>query len=175
MKTSILILISAFLMVGCAGSGGSKGPAGSTGNPVVTGFAKGEKDTLSVQVSDRDPVTRAELSAPDGRTYGAYRIDRDRVTSGSGRVQPDMGVGVGVGVGSGGRVGVGTGVGIGFPLNIGGSAARREPRIDSEALIQVPDMAAYRAGWQRWKVRVYLGEGATARVIEVAAPQPPAG
>ena len=45
----------------------------------------------------------------------------------------------------------------------------------STALVRVPDIAAYRAQWQRWKVRVTLGEGAGQRVIETVAPAPPAG
>jgi hypothetical protein len=83
-----------------------------------------------------------------------------------------MGVGVGVGGGSGG-FGVGTGVGFGFPLG-GGYDAPRDGRVASTAKIRVPDMAGYRAGWQRWTVRVTLGEDGSGRVIEVAAPPPPA-
>jgi hypothetical protein len=83
-------------------------------------------------------------------------------------------MGLGLGVGTGGRTGVGTGFGLGFPLAIGGSDPG-EPRVASTARIRVPDMATYRTQWQQWKVRLYLGEGASRRVIEVNAPQPPAG
>lgn len=175
MKSPMLILISALLLAACTDTAAPPAPAGSAGNPVLASFAAGEKDTLAVEVSDRDPVNRVELAAPDGRVYTAHQIDRERLNRAGGRVEPGMGVGLGVGVGSGGRVGVGSGVSLGFPLNIGGSAARTEPRVESRALIRVPDMAAYRAGWSGWKVRVYLGNGATSRVIEVAAPTPPAG
>jgi len=178
MKSPVLILISTFLMAACANNQGTAGHQGSAANPVVTSFSTGEQDTLEVQVTDREPVTRAELAAPDGRIFLAQRIDRERLTrQGGGYGQPSLGVGVGVAGGSGGHVGTGVGVGFGFPFIIGGSDdyGYREPRVTSTALIHVPDMAAYRAQWQQWKVRVYLGEGASQRMIEVAAPQPAAG
>jgi len=177
MKTLILVMISAFLMAGCASTHGTAGPTGSPANPVVTGFSGSEKDTLQVEVTDREPVTRAELAAPDGRIFLAHQIDRERLTRETGYGQPSMGVGVGVAGGSGGHVGTGVGVGFGFPFIIGGSDdnSYREPRVTSTALIHVPDMATYQAQWRQWKVRVYLGEGASARMIEVAAPQPAAG
>ena len=178
MKTQILILISAFLMAGCSNNQGSAGPRSSPANPVVTSFSGSEQDTLQVQVTDREPVTRAELAAPDGRIFLAHQIDRERLTRQDGGYgQPSMGVGVGVGGGSGGHVGTGVGVGFGFPFVIGGADDNgyREPRVASTALIHVPDKAAYRAQWQQWKVRVYLGDGASQRMIEVAAPPPAAG
>ncbi len=177
MKTPTLILISAFLMAGCANNQGTDGQKGSPANPVVTSFSRSEQDTLQVQVTDREPVTKAELASPDGRIFLAHQIDRERLTRQGGSYgQPSMGVGVGVGGGSGGDVGTGVGVGFGFPFVIGGGGdGYRAPRVASTALIHVPDMAAYRAQWQQWKVRVYIGEGASQRVIEVAAPQPAAG
>lgn len=175
MKTPLLILISAFLMAACTGDSGGSSPAGANANPVVTSFSGSEQDTIEVQVTDRQPVTKAELAAPDGRVFLAHQIDRERLTRQYGYAQPSTGVGVGVGVGSGGHVGVGTGIRIGIPFVIGGSDAPREPRVASTARIRVPDMAAYRAQWQQWKLRVYLGDDATPRVIETGAPPPPAG
>jgi hypothetical protein len=119
-------------------------------------------------------VTQAELTSPDGKAFIAHQIDRERLSRGGGSYgQPSMGVGVGVGGGSGG-VGVGTGVGFGFPLGGSYSGPPRDGRVASTAKIRVPDMTAYRAHWQQWKVRVTLGEGAAKRVIEVGAPPPPA-
>ncbi len=177
MKTPILIMISAFLMAACANNQGTASQKGAAANPVVTSFSGSEQDTLQVQVTDREPVTKVELAAPDGRIFLAHQIDRERLTRQNGYAQPSMGVGVGVAGGSGGHVGTGVGVGFGFPFIIGGSDDNgyREPRVASTALIHVPDMTAYRAQWQQWKVRVYLGEGASQRMIEVAAPQPAAG
>jgi hypothetical protein len=174
MKTPILMLISAFLTVACSNQQATNTPAGTPANPVVTSFSESEKDTLDVQVTDRQPVTQAELASPDGKIFIAHQIERERLSRAGGYYgQPSMGVGVGVGGGSGG-FGVGSGVGFGFPLGGGYSGAPRDGRVASTAKIRVPDMTAYRAHWQQWKVRVTLGEGAAKRVIEVGAPPPPA-
>ncbi len=171
MKTRILMLLSAFLMAACADQRGADAPAGTADNPVVTTFSTSEPDTLDVQVTDREPVTRVELAAPDGQVFTAHQIDRERLSRRGGSYgQPSMGVGVG---GGSGGFGVGTGVGFGFPLGGGDYGAPRDPRVASTAKIRVPDMAAYRARWQQWKVRVTLGEGGSKRVIEVGAPPPP--
>ena len=179
MKTPILIMISAFLMAGCTDNHGTAGPRSDPTNPVVTSFSGSEQDTLQVQVTDPQPVTRVELAAPDGRVFLADRIDRERLTRQGGGYYGQPTVGIGVGGGSGGCCwndgGVGVGFGFGFPL---GDA--REPDygpggVASTALVHVPDMAAYRAQWQQWKVRIYLGEGAGERMGEVAAPAPAAG
>jgi hypothetical protein len=178
MKTPILILISAFLTASCTNNAGSHGHAAAPVNPVVTSFSESEQGTVTVQVTDPQPVTRVELAAPDGRVYLAYQIDREHLTrqGGYGYGQPTVGVGVGGGSGGccWGGGGVGVGLGFGFPL---GDA--RQPDypvgVASTAVIHVPDIAAYRTGWQQWKVRVYLGEGPAERMIEVAAPPPAAG
>lgn len=176
MKTPILMLISAFLIAACSGQQAADSPAGTPENPVVTSFSTSEKDTLDVQVTDREPVTQAELTTTDGQVFPAHQIERERLnrSSGGSYGQPSMGVGVGVGGGSGG-VGVGTGVGFGFPLGGGSYDGPRGPRVASTARIRVPDMAAYRAHWQQWTVRVTLGDGGSRRVIEVGAPPPPTG
>jgi hypothetical protein len=172
MKTSILILISTFLMAACSSQ--QSAGTGQTRGPVVASFSPTTQDTVEVQVTDREPVTQAELAAPDGRVFPAEQIDRERVSRPTGYGQPSFGLGFGLGVGTGGHTGVGTGVGVGFPLGIGGSG-QGDAQVASTARIRVPDMAAYRAQWQQWKLRVYLGDGESRRMIEVAAPQPPAG
>jgi len=170
-------MISAFLMAGCANNHGTAAPGGSPANPVITSFSEGEQDTVKVQVTDPQPVTRVELTAPDGRVYLASQIDREHLSQHGGYYGGAPTVGVGVGGGSGccwGGSGVGVGVGFGFPL---GDA--REPDypvgVTSTALVHVPDMTAYRTQWQQWKVRIYLGEGAGGRMVEVPAPPPAAG
>jgi hypothetical protein len=179
MKTPILIMISAFLMASCTGNSSSHTHAAPAANPVVTSFSESEQDTVKVQVTDPQPVTRVELAAPDGRVFLADRIDRERLTRQGGGYYGQPTVGVGIGGGSGGCCwndgGVGVGFGFGFPL---GDA--REPDygpggVASTALVHLPDMAAYRAQWQQWRVRIYFGEGAGERMVEVAAPQPTAG
>ena|SRR5215468_253802 len=175
MKTPILILISAFLMASCTSNSGSQRTAVAPANPVVTGFAESEQDTVKVQVTDPQPVTRVELAAPDGRIFLAHQIDRERLTrQGGGYGQPTVGVGIGGGSSSGwgSRSGVGVGLGFGFPLGDASQSAARPVGVASTALVRVPDMAAYRAQWQQWRVRIYLGEGVNERMVEVAAPPP---
>ena len=161
MKTPILILISAFLMASCTGNSGSRTYEATPANPVVTSFAGSEQDTVKVQVTDPQPVTRVELAAPDGRIFLAHQIDRERLTRRGGCCW--------------GGSGVGLGVGFGFPLGDAREPDYGPAGVASTALVQVPDMAAYRAHWQQWKVRIYLGEGGSERMVEVAAPQPNAG
>jgi hypothetical protein len=177
MKTPMLIMISAFLMASCTGNSGSHTYEPAPVNPVVTSFAGSEQDTVKVQVTDPQPVTRVELVAPDGRVFLAHQIDRETLTRQGGGYYGQPTVGVGVGGGSGGWSGGGVGVGLGFGFPLGDA---REPDygpagVASTALVHVPDMTAYRAQWQQWKVRIYLGEGAGERMVEVAAPQPAAG
>ena len=175
MKTPILILISVFLTVGCSNQQASYSPAGTPANPVVTSFSESETDTLDVQVTDRQPVTQAELTSPDGKVFIAHQIDRERLSRYGGSYGPSVGVGVGGGSWNGGGFGVGSGIGIGFPLGGEYYDGPRDGQVASTAKIHIPDMPAYRAQWQQWKVRVTLGEGAAKRVIEVDAPPPPAG
>ena len=127
----------------------------------VASFSGSEQDTVKVQVTDPQPVTRVELAAPDGRIFLAHQIDRERLTRQGG--------------GYYGQPTVGVGVGFGFPLGDAREPDYRPAGVASTALVHVPDMAAYRAQWQQWKVRIYLGEGASERMVEVAAPQPGAG
>lgn len=179
MKTPILILISALLMGSCTSKSGSQTYQAAPANPVVTSFSESEQDTVKVQVTDPQPVTRVELAAPDGRIYLARQIDRERLTQQGGGYYGQPTVGVGVGGGSGGCCwsgsGVGVGLGFGFPLGDARDSDDRPAGVMSTALVPVPDMAAYRAQWQQWKVRIYLGEGGAERMVEVAAPQPGAG
>jgi hypothetical protein len=179
MKTPILILISAFLMAGCANNHGAAAQRGTPANPVVTSFSESEQDTVKVQVTDPQPVTRVELAAPDGRILLAHQMDRERLIRQGGSYYGQPTVGFGVGGGSGGCCwsgsGVGVGLGFGFPLGDARQTDDRPAGVISTALVRVPDMAAYRAQWQQWKVRIYLGEGANERMVEVAAPPPAAG
>jgi hypothetical protein len=124
---------------------------------------------VEVQVTDRDAATQVELVAADGRVYPAYQILRDRTIETGGGGGPSFGLGVGGGWGSWGSSGVGTGVGIGIPL--GGGDYYQRYLVRTTARIRVEDAAAYRAGWQSWKVRVHMGEAG--RVIETPAPKPP--
>ncbi len=139
-------------------------------SPVAAGFAAGAADRIEVTVADSQPVETAELVAPDGSVTAAYQIDRSKTIDEGGGPQPS--VGVGVFGGSSGQIG--TSVGINFP--VGRSGAPSDPVIDSRALILVPDMAAYRAGWTGYRLRLHLGTTETnRRVMEIPAPRPPEG
>jgi hypothetical protein len=170
MKPIVLTLFSALLIVGflaaCSSQSGNRSIATA---PVTTSFAAGDPDTVEVQVTDRDPATQVELVSADGHVYPAYQILRDRTIETGGGGGPSFGVGVGSGWGSWGGSGVSSGVGIGIPLG-GGDYYQRE-LVRTTARIHVEDAAAYRAGWQSWKVRVHIGEAG--RVIEMPAPKPP--
>lgn len=159
-------LAALLLLAACSGDGGD------ITRPVSAEFAPADTETagaaIEVTVEDRQPVETAELVAPDGSATPAHQIDRSRIVE-HGAAQPS--IGVGVFGGSSGRVG--GGVGIGFPMGSSGSYDRV---IDSRALIRVPDMAAYRQGWQDWKIRIRLGTTETnERVMEIPAPRPPEG
>ena len=139
-------------------------------NPVAARFAAESGDRIEVTVADPQPVETAELIAPDGGATAAYQIDRSKTVEEDGRAAPSVGVGV-----FGGSSGhIGTSIGIGIPIF--GSGAPEDPVIDSRVLILVPDMAAYRAHWTEYRLRLHLGTSDTnRRIMEIPAPRPPEG
>ncbi|MFM9843666.1 MAG: hypothetical protein ACKVOI_11915 [Dongiaceae bacterium] len=164
----VLVLLAALGLAGCADDGMKRVKS----QPVLTSFASGSVDTVTVDVLDPEAAEQIELVAPDGTVITAFRVDREKVTGDYRGGQPSMGVGVGVGSGGwhGGGVGVGTGIGFGFPL--GDANDRREARTRSIGQVKLPDMTAYRANWTQWQARVtFPGK----RTVTVAAPPPPAG
>jgi hypothetical protein len=163
---SRLLVITAALLLAACSSDSQQAPH----QPVVTSFASGSTDTVTVDVLDQEGANEIELVAPDGTVFTAFRVDRDKV-SGTYSSEPSMAVGVGVGSGGcchDGGVGVGTGIGFGFPL--GGSGYSDETKTRSIGQVKVPDMAVYRAQWTKWQARVTFPGN---RVVTVAAPPPP--
>jgi hypothetical protein len=161
-----LVLLAALGLAGCADDGTKRVKS----QPVVTSFAEGSIDTVTVDVLDPEAAEQIELVAPDGTVITAFRVDREKVTGDYRGGQPSMGVGVGVGGGgwNGGGVGVGTGIGFGFPL--GDANYSSEIRTRSIGQVKLPDMAAYRADWTKWQTRVtFPGK----RVVTIGAPPPP--
>jgi len=134
-------------------------------------------EIVVIDLEDRRTFDTVVLVAPDGTEIAAFVIDRERPDyagdSGSGM---SWGMGTGVAVGTGGSSGVGVGVGIGFPIGGGSSADPSTIRYRTQAQIRVPDMAAYRAGWESWVLRIHLPKDElwTERTIELPAPEPPA-
>lgn len=126
-------------------------------------------EIIVIELEDERTFDEAVLIGPDGIEIAAYRIERDRESSSS-RYDDSPSAGVGVGGGSGG---FGVGIGIGIPL---GGSSESYVRYETEAKIRLPDMAAYRATWREWTLRIHMpaGEGGAAeRTIEMPAPAPP--
>ena len=122
---------------------------------------------IVVELEDVRSFDQAVLVAPDGTEFPAFSMERDRETS-TQSVQPSVGTGV-----SGGSNGVGVGVGLSIPL--GGFDDDTSVDYPTRAQIRVPDMAAYRASWQQWQLRIHqpmediYGE----RTLVLPAPEPP--
>lgn len=165
MRPIFALLGAALLLAACAGDD-RREPIAS---PVAVRFAADAADVIEAEVTDRQPVDRVELAGPDGRVVPAYQILRDTAAEAGVGLRPS--IGVGVSGGSSSRVGVG--VGIGFPIG-GFERPAEPPPVRSLARLRVPDMAAYRAAWPRWTLRIRLGTPeAGFRFMEVPAPRPP--
>ncbi len=163
--TPLACLLALLVLAACSGDRDE-----GISNPVTARFIPGGADAsrIEVAVTDRQAVETAELVAPDGAVTSAHQIERDRIVAGGG---PGPSVGVGVFGGSSGDIG--TSIGIGIPIF--GDYDTGDPAIDSRAVIRVPDLAAYRAGWQHYRVRLHLGPPENERVMEIPAPRPPEG
>jgi hypothetical protein len=160
-------LLALFVLAACAGD-----RERHISSPVAARFADEAASAPEIEITatDRQPVETAELIAPDGTAIPAHQIDRSKTVEETRGGDPSVGVGV-----FGGSSGhIGTSVGIGFPLF--GDGSSRDPVIDSRALIRIPDMAAYRAGWQQYRLRLRFGAAPeNERVMEIPAPRPPEG
>jgi hypothetical protein len=138
--------------------------------PMTVGFAAGLTDVLQVSIIDRQPMEQATLIGPDGKGVAAYQISRDRI---AGPQDPGIAAGLGFGAYGGSSNGVSSGFGLGFPL-FGSPPPPAVPVVQSQALIRVGDMTAYRAGWQQWKLRLRMGSPETTEHdVEFPAPRPP--
>lgn len=133
-------------------------------------------DVVVIEVQDRNNVyrvDRVELLSPDGRSFTANDITRDKISPG-GRWS-DSGSGVGVGVGGSGGSSGGANVGVMFdiPLGRGGRADPIDTESRTTARIPLANPAAYRAGAAQWKVRIsftdYAGDSS---VAVIPAPLP---
>jgi hypothetical protein len=145
--------------------------AGGVILPVTARFLSDQPDTIEVSIRDAQAADRIQLVAPDGMITDAYQVDREflRATD-SGY----SGFNLGVGVSGGSSSGVQPAFGIGFPIFGGAPNSPQRDEVHTKALIRIPDMAAYRANWQRMVLRIYLGEkSASPRKMEMAAPPPP--
>jgi len=160
------LALALLVLAACAEQAPSPPPA----PPMTVGFAADMPDVIQVSMIDRQPVEQATLLAPDGRSFVAYQISRDQIAVAQ---DPGIAAGVGMGVFGGSANGISSGFGIGFPL-FGSPPPPAVPVVQSHALIHVEDMAAYRAGWQQWKLRLRMGSPETTEHdVEFPAPRPP--
>jgi hypothetical protein len=170
MRNAVIACLALVALAACASD---RERAAAAAKPdYVASFAPEASDLLLIEVRDDDPVRAARLVAPDGAAVEAHAIDTNRTSrgGGGGGIYPS----VGVGVGGGSNSGVSTGVGIGFPIFGGGGGGRVREEYESVARIRIPDLAAYRANWQKYEVRVTLGKGGEQHEVVVPAPEPPA-
>ena len=169
MRNAVIACLALVALAACA-SDRERAAAEAPKPDYLATFAPEAADLLLVEVRDEDPVRSARLVAPGGAAIEAHAIDTNRTRgAGGGGFYPSVGVGVGTGSNSG----VSTGVGIGFPIFGGGGGSRRT-EYESVARIRIPDLAAYRANWQNYELRVTLGEGAEEHEVVIPAPEPPA-
>jgi hypothetical protein len=147
----------------------SPAPAPPSRPTFTVSFLAGSADTVEVTLEDRQPMEKAELLAPDGTTLAAERVATDRTV-----VRQDQdGLGIGIAAEGGSSDPVHTDVGVSLPL-FGTEQPSPAESYASRALIRIPDMAAYRADWQRWTLRLLLGSPTgTERKVELPAPRPP--
>jgi hypothetical protein len=155
------VLATLAVLTGCAG-----GPAPLPTDRISAYFpAGGVADTIEVEATDRLALRRAELVGPDGRTTAATSIaarpaqsDADVVLP-TGAYAPLRGF-------------------AGNPPNAGvvGAAVQTQSRLlatVSSATIALPDPVAYRQAWQKYRIRLRLGDPPEAESREIAAPEPP--
>jgi hypothetical protein len=160
-----LIGLALLPLAGCGGSDLPPPPRPT----MVSQFPPDAPDVIETVLVDPLPVASARLVQPDGQTIAPLSLDRDRqVYSDNRGGLPN--VGVGVSGGSSSRVN--TGFGIGFPL-FGGGSTYTASMTTSRLRFRVPDMNAYRAGWQHWILHLDLDDGVNHRSIETLPPAPP--
>lgn len=118
-------------------------------------------------------VDKVELVAPDGRSYRIQNLST-AVESAPGYGIGGSGTSVGVGAagGSSGRVGGFLGVSLDITSLLNGGA-REAPTVRTKGAITLPDPAAYRRDWSRWRLVVTVTRGGTEpKSWTVPAPKP---
>ena len=162
------LLAGLLLLAGCAADQPSQAPRTVPMEvpPLVSHFAEDAPDTVEVVLRDRKPVERAELVDANGRAQGAGPIGHERIAVGSDG-QPIIGLQA-----SGGSSEIDS-LGVTLPV-LGIDRPKPEIMILSTARVRIADMAAYRADWPHWTVRLRLGTAQTTeRTVEFPAPRPP--
>lgn len=155
------------LLAGCGGGGPAPLPTGR-----VTAYFPpgGVVDTIEIDALDRLPLRSAALVAPD----------RPSIAAGSVAARPAPSTGVSLALPTGSYAGGGSALG-----GIGGAALSPGPvgagvqtestllATLSNATITLPDPAAYRRDWRRYRIRLNFGDPPNVDSREIAAPAPP--
>lgn len=165
----LALCLPLLLLAACGGGGLSPLPA----DRLTTSFPPhGLANTIAVDALARQPLRRAELVTPDGRTLASGTIDiapaPDAIAYQALASRP-----------YGGSL-----AGLGPPESVvppaPGAAPQTESRLlemHSTAAIRLPDPLAYARDWRRYRIRLVFGTPPAAvesRVIPAPAP-PPAG
>lgn len=137
--------------------------------PLESSIPSNAPNRIYVTVRDPLPVSAAILVDPQGHQIAAGRIDHDRLSYGGSAVGWPS---IGVGIMGGSNSGVSTGFGIGFPL-FPGQAQAAGSLSESRFGFEIPDIAAYNASWQHWKIHIDLSNGVSKRSFETLPPAPP--
>jgi hypothetical protein len=139
--------------------------------PVTAGFVVGYPNIIEVKIRDSEAAEQVELVAPGGAA-AAYPLDETRQVS---IPQQHSGIDIGVVATGGSSSHVRTGIGIGFPIFGSAEAPKPVTEVLTRARLRIADLAAYRADWQHWIIRIRFAIGKpNERKMEMAAPQPPA-
>lgn len=160
-RTAFAALVAGMLLAGCSSN------SSQTVEHADFDLDWDDGEIIVVALEDVRSFDQAVLVSPDGTEIHAFSMERDSETS-TQAVQPSLGTGV-----SGGSGGFGVGVGLSIPL--GGFDDDTSVGYRTEAQIRVPDMDAYRAGWQDWQLRIHqpMENIYNERTLLLPAPEPP--
>ena len=170
MRQARYLSMAALLLLGaCGGDGPAPTPLSAAPPPLDSYFIPGKPGLIQVTLRDAQPVAVAELVDPDGNAYPVSVITHDReVQAAQGDSLPQLEMNT-----MGSPSNTTTSVGAGIPL-YNDPTPPADRVVVSRFTVQVPDMDAYRATWQRWKFHVTLGATkSNEREIEFLPPKPP--
>ena len=173
--------LALLLLAGCAIPGGPPSPLPAppglpTGSLTVGFEAGGDTTLIEVRARGRRPMRLAELIGPHGEVGEPLSLIARRMRESlqplDQPIAPDYPAAVGLPMTGGG--------GFGLTLPPGGAAVPGPQTvssgdIESVALLRLADPVAYAGDWQRWRIRVTIGDPPDAVTMTLAAPAPPAG
>jgi hypothetical protein len=166
-RTAGLAII--LLLAACGGAGPTPLPSEQLSASFPAG---GLANVIAVDAVDRLPLRQAELIAPDGHATNATSLTANPAPTQtfSQQVPASPYAGTNFGVSSIGSNALSPG--------FVGAAPQTQTRllaVVSTASIPVPDPVAYRRDWQKYRIRLRLGDPPQAETREIGAPEPPPG